>query len=159
MSPSPLILFQAEMLTKTRMIGCLSSCTWPTHLDPISRRCATQAKMKRRGVRRKIGTLAAHRLQIAPAARPDTHESADSLPVAFLAFERNFDPVSSFRAVGTQQNQWPTVAGNGQIHVAVIIEVGRSQSACVERAVKVRCNTRQNVLVSRAIAMEQKGRG
>ena len=84
------------------MLDRLPAAAWPMHLDAIDRRHAAQAKMKRGGVLRKVGTLTADGLQITPAARPNAHECADPLPVAFLAFQRDFDPVARFCAVGTQ---------------------------------------------------------
>ena len=80
----------------------------------------------------KVGALTAHRLQPGLSAGVDTHERPDPLPVAPRAFESHLDPVPVLGSVGPQQDQRPAVAGDRQVQVAIVVEIGNGNAAAIE---------------------------
>jgi hypothetical protein len=127
-----------KALPNMRMVNGLATAIWPGHLDTIDGSRAPQSKMEWGGVLREVGALTADNLYVRAASGKHTYKCADSLAVAFLAFETDFNPIALLGAVGAEQDQGSPIARNRQVGVAVVIEVGHSQSASVERTVELR---------------------
>src|SRR5579859_1039471 len=152
-----LVFLQMKGLPNMGMVNRLTTTTWPYHLDTIDGSRAPQSKMERGSVLRKVGALTADNLQVRAASGKNAHQRADSLAVALLAFETDFYPIALLGAVRAKQNQRSPIARNRQVGVAVVIEVGDRQSASVERTVELWCDGGENILVLRAIVVEQEG--
>ena len=144
-----------EVLADARMVNRLAAAAGPNDLNAIYRCGGTQAEMKRRRVLRQVRSLAADTLHVDDPTDENAHHRPDSLAIALPALETDLNPIASLGAIGPQQNERAAVAGNCQVDVAVIVEIGGGQSARVQQPVNVGRDARQNILVLRTVVVKQ----
>src|ERR1700733_12463572 len=115
--------------------------------------------MNRRGAGRRISRRGAHMIELHESARAHTNAGADTIAIAFRAFQQDLEPMIGVWTIIHPDFGWRAESGDHNVQLSVVIKVANRSAAVTSR--RLGCETgffcKRGPLVSFKVAEHRVG--